>query len=309
MTLDLVEELATRGRRPDLLGPARGAFAVTADLDGYLQGYDACARLLVTEDDFAQAVTEHLVRLAAQHVVFTELFWSPMVHLDDGVSYETQVAGIAAGVERSGTGVDCRLVPAIDRSRPVADAEHLLDLVLRHRHDRVVGLGLDYDELLGPAERFVPTFRRARSVGLGATSHAGETAGVDSIRASIELLGCRRIDHGYAVMATPDDVEWARTTGVGFTVSSRAARLLVDWGVDVPGAPAEMRAAGLTVSPATDAPAHFGTSLSEELALLTSGTAEARELMVASVDLAMLDDADVRDLRRRLGRGPTSPPS
>ena len=146
---------------------------------------------------------------------------------------------------------------------------------------------------------------RARRAGLAATSHAGETAPAQSILDSIDLLGCSRIDHGYAVLADQRAVQICRDAGTTFTVSTRAAELLKVWGVDVAGLPAQMAAAGLRVSPTSDAPAHFGTSVTDEYRTLAEHGADLHQLTLDSIEAAFLDGSDKAALRRRLDDQPT----
>lgn len=303
LPISLVHQLAQRNSLNHILTSALKAYQPTAAIDKYLQGYDATAHLLRTPADFAEAVDTYLASVARHAVRYVELFWSPMVHLDDDVSYRTQLAGIIDGVEQSTSGVKCRLIPAIDRSRPRTEATALVDDIIANNHELVVGVGLDYDETTGPAESFVESFSRLRSAGLRATSHAGETAASDSIMDSIDLLGCSRIDHGYAILGNDEDLRRCLDAGITFTVSTRAAELLATWGVDVAGTPADMWHRGLRISPATDAPAHFGTTLISEHAMLEAAGLSITDLhhaQLESVAGTFLDEADRRTLTAEL---------
>ncbi|MDV8068478.1 hypothetical protein R4P64_18335 [Rhodococcus sp. IEGM 1366] len=303
LPISLVYLLAQRNSLNHLLAPALGAYQSVADIDDYLKGYDATAHLLRTAGDFAEAVDTYLHSVAQQAVRYVEIFWSPMVHLDDAVPYRTQLAGIIDGIEHSTSGVNCRLIPAIDRSRSPAEAAQVVDYIVECNNDLVVGVGLDYDETLGPADTFIEPFARIRRAGLRATSHAGETAGSDSILDSIDLLGCSRIDHGYAILSNDDDLQRCLDAGVTFTVSTRAAELLKTWGLEVAGAPADMWRRGLRISPATDAPAHFGTTLTSEHSMLEAAgltVADLHDIQLASVAGTFLDETDRRTLTAEL---------
>jgi adenosine deaminase len=52
------------------------------------------------------------------------------------------------------------------------------------------------ERAVGADPRFVPAFRRAAAAGLAITAHAGEGAGAESVRGSLDAFGASRIGHG-----------------------------------------------------------------------------------------------------------------
>lgn len=305
MSKDFIESVASRNDLAHLLTDAVRAYDA-ADFADYLDGYDAGARLLRRPQDFAEAIVEYLRTAGDNGVVYAEVFFSPMVHLDDGVSYRTQLEGLVDGIEQSEAGVRCTLIPAIDRSRSVERAEELVDDILAHRHDLVVGVGLDYDERDGPAAKFSELFGRIRTAGLHVTAHAGETADAAAVLDSIDLLGCERIDHGYSILDDDAALQRCRELGITFTVSSRAVEMLRRWGIGVGGTPTDMWRRGLSISPATDAPTHYGTTLNDELEILVDDgltLTDALNLQLKSTQAIFLDDGERAALARLIHDG------
>src|SRR4029077_19424938 len=87
------------------------------------------------------------------------------------------------------------------------EARHMGEEVLEHRRDELIGLGMDGAEPPAPPEKFVESFRLAKSGGLRLTSHACEDAPAQNITTCLDVLGCERIDHGYHVLGDDDVVK------------------------------------------------------------------------------------------------------
>ena len=256
------------------------------------------ARVVVDADDFARVVYEYAVDAQrSANLRHLELFWNPSYFYPQDVSYVTQLEGLAAGIDaaRSDLGVSCLLIPSIDRGLSLDAARQVLDDVLAHPRDEVVGLGLDGPEDQGPPEIFQALFQRAGKAGLKRTAHVCEDyAPVPSGNYAVcrDLLGCDRLDHGYRMLPDRETVTRARDDGVWFTVcpkpSSRerdASRL---------HAIGELADAGVNITLATDDPHMFETDLSDCYERVFSGLGwdveRARQVALGSVEASWLDD-------------------
>ena len=133
----------------------------------------------------------------------------------------------------------------------------------------LVGIDLHGDEQAGAnVWPFAEAFRLAADAGLGLRAHAGEGAGAEVVRDSVEILNVDRIGHG--VRATeetglvqrlgearvPLDVCPTSNVRTG-TVTSLAAHPI-----------RQFLAAGIPISVSSDDPIVFETSVTTELALL-----------------------------------------
>jgi adenosine deaminase len=83
-----------------------------------------------------------------------------------------------------------------NRTRPPEEAVALARLAERYAGRGVVAFGLADDETKGRPEPFAEAFDIARAAGLIPSPHAGEHGGPDSVRAALDALGARRIQHG-----------------------------------------------------------------------------------------------------------------
>ncbi|MCE4264515.1 adenosine deaminase [Rhodococcus sp. ACPA4] len=275
-----------------------------ADLPEFLTVYRAVCASMVTARDFAEiayAAQEEGVRTG--NLRYRELFINPTNH---HVPYPEMLEGIIDGLRcaEEDFGVVGRVIPAINREQSPSMARELVEAVIEYRRDEVLGIGLDHNDALGPPELFVDAFQVAANAGLRRTAHAGEIDQRDQVIDSIELLGCERIDHGYAVMSDPVAVEFVRDAGTHFAGCWSSCAWFH------PGLPqhslpiAAMLRAGLPVSINSDDPPMFGTGIGNEYVLVgkTLGwtRAQAIQAAVAAVDGSWMDASDKAALRREI---------
>jgi adenosine deaminase len=241
------------------------------DLDEFLRVLDLAGSVMRDADDFRRVAFETLTDGgAALGVVHREIFLSPPGH--PGVPYRTIIDGVLAAVE-------------------------LVERVIEYRVDEVVGIGLDYSELIGPPARFVEAFRLAGRSGLHRTAHS-ESGPPANIEVILDELGGERIDHGYHVVddaritarcvdgnipftCTPVSSDIGRYSGSGDGSHRRIAQM-----VD----------AGLTITIDSDDPPMFGTDAVNDFRALARalnyGLPEFAGFTRNAVAAAWLDDSD-----------------
>ena len=165
------------------------------------------------------------------------------------------------------TGVGLGLVVAANRTEPPAEALALAQLAARYAGRGVVGFGLAGDEANGPAAPFTEAFAVARAAGLLSTPHAGEHAGPASVRAALDALGARRIQHGVRAVEDPDLVRRLADEGVCLDVCPTSnVQLGVVPSLEAHPLPALVQA-GVAVSLNADDPVIFGSGLLDEYEL------------------------------------------
>ncbi|MCV7424533.1 adenosine deaminase [Mycobacterium yunnanensis] len=276
-----------------------------ADLGEFMSIYDLIGTSLHTRDDYRRITYESLTDFGAHHNVwYREISVTPQ---PSQLPYPSALAGIVDGMRdaRTDTGIDSRIIVAINREHTVGEAFSLVEEVVEHRVDEVVGIGLDYQEILGPPAPFSPVFAFAKRAGLHRTAHS-ESGPPAHVVTLLDELHCTRIDHGYHVVSderitrrcaeeqlpftcTPVSSDIGRYSGSG-DGSHRRIRQMVD--------------AGLRVCIDSDDPPMFGTdpsndyyavgnALGYEVAQLVAFTANA-------IDSCWLDASDKAALRTRL---------
>jgi adenosine deaminase len=266
------------------------------------------ARGVLADEEACRRVARECVEDAAgEGIDYLELRFSPWFmaepHGLDPVAVTGAVAdGIDEGV--ADTGLRVNLIGILSRTYGPDRCRRELDALLAHR-GRIVALDLAGDEAGFPAARFEDHFRRGRDAGWRVTVHAGEAAGADSVRASIERLGAERI--GHAVRAADDpallDLMAARRVGIECNLTSNVqTRTVPDY------ASHPMRGfldRGLRATINTDDPSISGIDLAHEYrAAAAAGLSreEIRRAQANALEIAFLSDVDRAALRARAAR-------
>ena len=271
-----------------------------------LRVYELISASLRTRGDFARTVYEAMEDgWRDSGTVYSELAFSPSVHLAAGVDYREMVAGISEGIEaaRRDLGVDARALAAVNREDTPEVAVAMVEEVIAHPSDAVVGIGLDFDERKGLPGKFAEAFQLAGRHGLKRTAHAGEhVPTAATIPTCLDDLGCERIDHGYHVLKDADVVKRCAEEGIhfnaAFTTSRRALR---PWRREsIQG----MLEAGLKLTINSDDPALFPTTLKHELELTVDllGEDRRREFVANGVEASFLPEAEKAALREAVAR-------
>jgi adenosine deaminase len=256
-------------------------------------------------DDFHRVTYESLVAGGADRgVLYREMHFSPPGH--PGVPYPRILEGVLAGLRdaRTDAGIDARLVIGINRERSGADAVELVEQVIEHRIDEVVGIGLDYAEVHGPPGRFVEAYRLAGRTGLGRTAHS-ESGPPGHVLTLLDDLGCSRVDHGYHVVDDPEITARCVAERIPFTctpVSSDIGRYSGS-GDGTHSRIRQMVDAGLCVTIDSDDPPMFGTDPTHDLRVLAHALGYRRDELATftsnAIDACWLDESEKTSLRRR----------
>lgn len=188
--------------------------APTVSREEYLRDYVAPARctnladfllrapkgfqLMQTEEALRLVVEDLFEQLAADGVIYAELRFAPLLHMERGLSAEHVVAAVERTAEEfsRATGVEARLILCTLRHFSVEQSMETARLVEKFRGSRVAALDLAGDEAGFPLDAHVEAYRFAREQGLCRTAHAGEAAGPESVWETLRLLAPQRIGHG-----------------------------------------------------------------------------------------------------------------
>ncbi len=285
-----VLEIAARNNLTDLL-PGDSEDAVTRwfvfqDFYHFMAVKRVIKNLLRTADDFALATCAVGRELAAQHVRYAEVTFTPYTYthaLNPGASIDTILAGLEAGRQqvRAECGVELRWVFDIPRNRAFADyhnggdyvpgaAEHTLEYALQGKDYGVIGLGLGGNEVNAPPHPFAPVFAEAKRHGLKSLPHAGESAGPSSIWGAIDDLQADRVGHGVRAVEDAALLRELAVRQIALEVNI-SSNVYLNFYPNVAEHPLPLLdQAGVLVTVNSDDPALIGTTLSEEYQLLDS---------------------------------------
>ena len=164
---------------------------------GFKLMQDEAALALVVEDLFEQ--------LAADGVIYAEIRFAPLLHLERGLTPEQVVAAIDRATEACirQSGIEARLILCtlrhFDREQGLTTAK----LVQQFRGSRVAALDIAGDEAGYPIDANIPAFHYAIEHGLYRTAHAGEARGPDSVWETLREFQPSRIGHGVRSIEDP----------------------------------------------------------------------------------------------------------
>ena len=295
-------------RRNDVVLPVRNADELAdlyryRDFSHFVTVWVLTTQVLRRADDFRRIVVEYAREASAYGAVYLEGIFSPAEPVRRGSSWEEVFEGYCDGAQeaRELHGVEVLLTPDITRSYELDQAELVVRYAAAYRDRGVVGVGLGGPEVEHPPTPFERVFRLARENGLASVPHAGEIAGADSIRDSLDRLGAHRIRHGIRAV---DDTGLVRELADRRTVLDvcpisnlrvGAVRSLEEHPLP------HLMAAGVLCSLSTDDPALFGTNLHHEYETARSLGLRARDFYEAGVEGALCD-GETRERLRNTGK-------
>jgi adenosine deaminase len=289
----------TAGELADRYGlpmPCTGSFA---DLSEFVVAYEQARDLIGSLDDLRRVAAEILMTARENGVVWTEVHLIPPTYAGRLGPDEAVVEAVLDGLaSTAGPDAAAGLIIGVNRMLPLPEAERSLSLALAYRDRGVVGLGLAADEARFPAPPFADVFARAAAAGLPAVPHAGEGAGADSVRACVEDLGARRINHGVRAVEDPAVLDLLAARGVSLDVcpTSNVALQVVPSLASHPLP--RLIEAGVPVSLNTDCPLFLGTTTVREYALASSAFGLDSDDVAAIARTSLVTSSCPADRRR-----------
>jgi adenosine deaminase len=166
-------------------------------LEEYLQKYEITLSVLQTPEALERVAYEFVVDVAAEHVRYVEVRYSPLLHrpaLTLAEAIEAPLRGIRRGEAETGSKVG--LIVCGIRTRPPAESLELARAATDYRGAGVIAFDLAGAERGHPARDHRTAFECAAAHGMACTCHAGEGDGPDSIRQALHDCGAVRVGHG-----------------------------------------------------------------------------------------------------------------
>lgn len=244
------------------------------DFTGFIEGFKAVTRRLITPEDYELVAWRMMQQLRAQGVVHAEVYISVgviyMWRNFDPLCFEPIFDALELARERGARELGLSVYWIFDAVRhfTVEEAARVFRKAaeMRTSYPSIIGIGLGGDERRTGSEAFRALFSEARGAGLRLTNHAGETTGPEAIWEAL-AIGSERIGHALSavddqklieelkVRGTPLELNPTSNvrTGVCPSIAAHPLRRLFD--------------AGLLVTINSDDPAFFGSDLANEYLL------------------------------------------
>ncbi len=191
------------------------------DLPSFLVQYYEGMSVLLTEDDFYDLAMAYFRRVAAQNVVYVEMFFDPQAHTTRGIEFGTVISGVRRAQHEAEDlfSIRSRLIMCFLRDLSPESAAETLAQASGYR-DWIIGVGLDSDEKDNPPIKFQQVFADARSQGYRLTMHCDvdQEDSVVHLWQCLNDIGVDRIDHGVNALEDDELVAEIIQRGLGLTV-------------------------------------------------------------------------------------------
>ena len=264
-----------------------------------------------TRDGLRRVAKEFVEDLAADGVIYGEVRWAPEQHLQGGLSLDEVVEAVQEGIEEGedaveASGRDIRVGQLISAMRHTDRSLEIAELAVRHRGRGAVGFDIAGPEAGFPPSNLRPAFDYLASAFFPATVHAGEAAGLDSIRSALIDGRALRLGHGVRIAEDLDVVEqkgeevqvrfgdlarWVRDREIPLELSPSSnlqTGAIAAWGTQLEDHPFDLLyQLGFAVTVNVDNRTMSRTSLTRELSLL----ADAFEYTLEDLEAFQLNAA------------------
>jgi adenosine deaminase len=189
--------------------------ADSGSLERYLETFDHTTAVMQTREGLTRVAKEFVLDLHDDGVIYGEVRWAPEQHLRSGLTLDETVEAVQDGLEQGMKDVEAaggfiRTGQLVTAMRQNNRGMEIAELAVRHRDNGVVGF-----DIAGPEKGFMPVNHKAAFDYLAehmfpVTVHAGEGAGVESIKDAIVSGRALRLGHGVRII---EDIMFSRTEG------------------------------------------------------------------------------------------------
>ena len=178
--------------------------ADSGSLVQYLETFAHTVGVMQHPEAIHRVARECALDLAADSVVYAEVRFAPELSTAKGLAIdavvEAMVAGFADGcAEATAAGTYIHVGALLCAMRQADRWDEVAGLVVRHRGAGVVGFDLAGPEIGFPPDRVPSAIALLDRERAHRTIHAGEAAGIDSIRAALDGARAERLGHGVRI--------------------------------------------------------------------------------------------------------------
>jgi adenosine deaminase len=274
------------------LGDWIGERCDAGSLVEFLKPFELTTAVMQTADNLRRVAREFVEDLAADGVIYGEARWAPEQHQLGGLSLEEAVEAVQEGIEEGedaadAKGHDIRVGQIITAMRHTDRSLEIARLAVDFRSRGAVGFDIAGPEDGFPPSRHRPAFDLLAENFLPVTIHAGEAAGIESIRSALIDGRAIRLGHGVRIAEDLDVVSrsgdevmvqfgdlarWVRDREIPLELSPTSnlqTGAIERWGTELADHPFDLLyQLGFSVTVNVDDRTMCRTSLTRELALL-----------------------------------------
>ena len=177
--------------------------------------------LMQTENNLRLVVKDLFGQLQRENVIYVEIRFAPLLHLENGLKVEEVVEIVADEVSNciNETGIKAGIILCTLRHYSEKESLQTVNLVKKYIDSSLVaGFDIAADEGGFPIDANKEAFRIAIKHDLPRTAHAGEAKGPESIWETINNFKPSRIGHGVRCVEEPALVEFLKENEIHLEV-------------------------------------------------------------------------------------------
>lgn len=181
--------------------------AQRGNLHEYLKGFVHTCGVMQTKEALERVAYEFLEDMAADGVIYAEVRFAPLLHVNKGLTLDEVVAAVLVGLRRGEKEFNVRWGLIICALRHLECSLEAAELAIRWRDAGVVGFDLAGGEFGFPPKKHLAAFQAIQRANFYITIHAGEAFGLESIWQALQYCGAHRLGHATHLRA---DIETMR---------------------------------------------------------------------------------------------------
>lgn len=176
------------------------------DLADYISRSLSAIELMQTEEALRLVVEDLFTQLQADNVIYAELRFAPLEHIQKNLSPRevVKVVGDEVHAQVEATGIEAGVILCTLRHYSEEQSMQTVKLVEEFASSRVVGFDIAADEAGYPIDNHVAAYDYANQKNLNCTAHAGEACGAESVWETLEKFKPSRIGHGVRSTEDPE---------------------------------------------------------------------------------------------------------
>lgn len=184
----------------DFIAPPR-----CANLAEYIARAVRETALMQTKEQLRLATLDVINQLQKDNVIYAEIRFAPLLHLQKGLTPEQVVAAVNDAVTEGtrGAGLQVGVLLCTLRHFSREQSMKTVQLVEKFKGTHIVGFDIAGDEAGYPLTNHVAAFQYALAHHIPCTAHAGEASGAASVRETLTKLHPTRIGHGVRSIEDP----------------------------------------------------------------------------------------------------------
>ena len=291
---------------PDAYSRQFIAPAVCTNLADYISRADRAVALMQTQEALRLVTLDVFGQLQKDHVIYAEIRFAPLKHLQKGLTPEQVVAAVDNAVNEGikTTGIRVGIILCTLRHFSKEQSLETVALVEKFRKSHVVGFDIAGNEAGYPIKNHIAAFRYAHAHDIPCTAHAGEAAGSKSVWETLNNFHPTRIGHGVRSIEDPTLIRYLREENILLEVCP-ISNLQTNMYPDLAHHPVDkLRQLKVPVSISTDCRTISNTTLDQEYEKLENQfhwtRADFLATNLAAVDHAFTTDNVKTQLRQQL---------